>query len=175
VLAAEDRPAVPPGDPPPLGTASFTPPPKNVEQPLTAANFVTNAGVTNLAEVELASMAQTKSSNPQIKAFAAQLIADHRTAQTQLKAPAAEAKLAMPGEMDVDHQKVRDELATLDGAAFDKRFIQVMTSSHDEAVKLFEAASRSPTLTPGLQAYAKSMLPKLQSHAQMAHKLASAR
>jgi putative membrane protein len=102
------------------------------------------------------------------------LVADHRAAQTQLKAPAAQAKLAMPGEMDVDHQKLRDELAALDGPAFDSKFVQLMTSSHDDAVRMFEAASKSPKLTQELQAYASAMLPKLRAHAQAAHKLSPA-
>ena len=174
VMAADTQPAIPPGDPPPLGTASFTPPTKNVDTPLTAANFVTRAAVTNLMEVELGNMAQAKSSNPQIKTYAAQLIADHRAAQTQLKAPAAQAKLAMPGEIDVERQQVRDQLAALDGRAFDAKFVEVMASSHDEAVTLFEAASKSPELTKELRQYASTMLPKLQAHAQAAHEFSSA-
>ena len=174
VFAAENQPAIPPGDPPPLGTASFVPPTSIDEEPLTAASFVTRATMMNLMETEAGALAQSKSTNPQIKSFAAQLMADHRAAQTQLKVPAAQAKLAMPGEMDVDHQKIRDELAALDGAAFDTKFIQLMTSSHDEAVRMFEAASKSPKLTKELQAYASAMLPKLQAHAQAAHKLSSA-
>ena len=173
-MAADTKPAIPPGDPPPLGTASFTPPTKNVETPLTAANFVTRAAVTNLMEVELGNMAQAKSSNPQIKTYAAQLIADHRAAQAQLKAPAAQAKLAMPGEIDVERQQVRDQLAALDGRAFDAKFVEVMASSHDEAVTLFEAASKSPELTKELRQYASTMLPKLQAHAQAAHEFSSA-
>ena len=173
VFAAQNQPAVPPGDPPPLGTASFVPPTSIDEEPLTAASFVTRATMMNLMETEAGSLAQSKSTNPQIKSFAAQLMADHRAAQTQLKAPAAQAKLAMPGEMDVDHQKARDELAALDGSAFDTKFIQLMTSSHDEAVRMFEAASKSPKLTKELQAYANAMLPKLKAHAQTAHKLSS--
>jgi predicted outer membrane protein len=48
-----------------------------------------------------------------------------------------------------------------------------MTSSHDEAVRMFQEASKSPKLTKELQAYASAMLPKLQAHAQTAHKLSS--
>ena len=173
VLAAENQPAIPPGDPPPLGTSSFVPPASIDEQPLTAASFVTRAGITNLMEIEASSLAQTKASNPSVKAFAVQLIADHRAAQSQLKGPAAQAKLALPGEIDVQHQQIRHELAELDGAAFDAKFIEVMSKSHEDAVRMFEDAAKNPKLTPELQSYARAMLPKLQSHAQMAHKLSA--
>ncbi|MFL6547072.1 MAG: DUF4142 domain-containing protein [Povalibacter sp.] len=172
-FAAADQPAVPPGDPPPLGTASFVPPANIDQEPLTAASFVTRAAIMNLMETEIGALAQSKSSNAQVKAFASQLTADHRAAQTALKAPAAQAKLAMPGEVDADHQAIRDQLAALSGPAFDTRFIEVMAWSHDQAVRMFQEAAKSPKLTQELQAYANSMLPKLQSHAQMAHTLQS--
>ena len=42
-----------PDQTPPLGTASFTPPPDQDKQPLSATSFVTRAAVTNMAEMEL--------------------------------------------------------------------------------------------------------------------------
>jgi putative membrane protein len=79
----------------------------------------------------------------------------------------------MPGEIDADHQALRDQLAALEGPAFDGRFIQIMTDKHDQAVRLFKDAADSPKLTAGLQAYARSQLPKLQQHADMAHQLSA--
>jgi putative membrane protein len=175
VSGAEDPRNVPDTTPPPLGTASFVPPANIDEQPLTPESFVTRAALINMAETEIGGLAQSRSGTAAVKSFGAQLVKDHRAALAKLKTIAAQAKIALPGELDPEHQSLRDELAALEGPAFDAKFATAMASGHEKAIRLFKAAAGSAKLTPALRSYAESMLPTLEQHAQLAHQLASSR
>lgn len=172
---AEDPRDVPDTTPPPLGTASFVPPANIDEQPLTPESFVTRAALINMAETEIGGLAQSRSAAAAAKSFGAQLVQDHRAGLAKLKTIAAQAKIALPGELDPDHQSLRDELAALEGPAFDAKFAAAMASGHDKAIRLFKAAAGSAKLTPALRSYAESMLPTLEEHAHLAHQLLSSR
>ena len=65
-----------------------------------------------------------------------------------------------------------DELSRLQGADFDKKFMECMLKDHQEAVSLFENASRSLQDTD-LKNFAAQTLPKLKDHLQMAQSIAS--
>lgn len=171
-VGAQEQPEVPrPTAPPPLGTASFVPPSDIDKQPLTAATFVVRAAITHMTEREIGTLARTHSANEPVKTFGEQLVKDHGVALAQLKQPAADARIALPGEIDAQHQALRDELAGLEGPPFDQKFLAAMVSGHEQAVQLFQAASQSPKLTPALRDYAASILPKVQEHARMARQL----
>lgn len=170
-IGAEDPRKVPDPTPPPLGTASFVPPANLDEQPLNSQSFVVQAALINMAEVEIGTLAQKNSANADVRRFGAQLVKDHRDSFTKLKNIAAEAKIALPAELDPEHQMLRDELNKLDGPAFDAKFANAMVNGHEKAIGLFKLAGSSEKLTPALRSYATSTLPTLQQHAQTAHQL----
>ncbi|HEY6643255.1 DUF4142 domain-containing protein [Povalibacter sp.] len=174
-VGAEDPRNVPDTTPAPLGTASFVPPANIDQQPLTPESFVIRAAMINMEEIEIGGLAQNRSATPAVKEFGAQLVADHRAALEKLKSIAAQAKIALPGEVDPERQALRDELSALEGPAFDAKFATAMVDGHQQAISMFRAASGSATLTPALRSYAQSMLPTLGQHAQMAKQLQSSR
>jgi len=169
---AQDR-----GDPPPpLGTASFIPPEGNTKlQPLTPERFVVRAAVTNMAEIELSQLALEKSSDAAIRQYANQLIRDHQAAQAKLKTVAATAKIALPGTVDEDHRKQKQKLEELTGADFDKQYIALMHSGHQQATTLLESASKSTELAAALKNYASETLRTVKMHAAEAEKLHAGR
>jgi putative membrane protein len=75
-------------------------------------------------------------------------------------------------KLDAKHQEKIDELSKLQGADFDKKFMECMLKDHKEAVSMFEKASRSLTDTD-LKNFASQTLPKLRDHLQMAQNIAS--
>jgi putative membrane protein len=161
--------------PPPLGTASFIPPEGNTKlQPLTAENFVTRAAVTNLAEIDLSQMALDKSTNVDIRKFATQIIKDHQAAQAKLKQIAGAQKIALPGSVDEERRKQREQLKELTGADFEKRYVALMQAGHNEAAGLLEAATKSKELDPAFKNYANTTLQTVLSHKAEAEKLHSA-
>ncbi len=129
-------------------------------------DFVDKAGAGGLAEVELSKIAE-KSANPDVKRFAERMVSDHTKADAKLTSIAARIGAGMPAALDNEHQRVRDRLAELHGAAFDQRYMRVMVDDHDQAVKLFQheaGAGRNAELVR----FAQQTLPILREHQRMA-------
>ena len=172
LASAQDRAQDRKEPPPPLGTASFTPPEANTKpQPLTPETFVVRAAVTNMAEIELSQLALEKSADAAIRKYAAQLIKDHQAAQAKLKSTAAAAKIALPGAVDDEHRMQKEKLAELVGADFDKQYVTLMHTGHERAQKLLEGASKSADLDASLKDYATQTLTTVKAHAAEAAKL----
>jgi putative membrane protein len=172
VVSAQDRTEQRKESPPPLGTASFTPPEGNTQlQPLTPENFVVRAAVTNMAEIELGQLALEKSADSGIRQYATRLIKDHQAAQAKLKGIAAAAKIALPGTVDEEHRAQKQRLAELVGADFDKQYLSLMKTGHERAQKLLETAGKSADLEAPLKTYASETLATVRAHAAEAEKL----
>jgi putative membrane protein len=162
--------------PPPLGTASFTPPEGNTKlQPLTPETFVVRAAVTNMAEIELGQLALGKSADEAVRKFATQLIKDHQAAQGKLKSIAKTAKIALPGTVDEEHRRQKEQLSELVGAEFDKQFVALMHSGHQQAIGLFQSAGSAGDLDVALKNYASEALSTVNVHAAEAERLQTRR
>jgi putative membrane protein len=160
--------------PPPRGTTSFTPLPDLEKQPLTAATFVARAAIVNLSEIELGELALARSTDPAVKEFAEQLVEHHRAANEQLETLAKEQRVSLPGTVDEDRRKLKQELSALDEKAFDARYIEAMAAEHDKAIALFEAASQAPQLPTTLRDYAESASAQVKDHRKTAQGLEAA-
>ena len=134
--------------------------------------FVTMAAISDMTEIEASKLAQTKASNPSVKEFGTQMIADHTKTSTELKSIASAKTVTPPGTVDKAHRKAIDKLSQLSGADFDKAYVKQMVSDHKDAVSLFEKESKSGK-DGELQAFAGKTLPSLQGHLKMAQDLNS--
>jgi putative membrane protein len=142
-----------------------------MSQTVSAQSFATQAAVIGRAEIELGLMAQQQSQSKDVKAFAERMVNDHRAADAKLKKLADKANLELPTSLDAAHQAVKQNLAGLQGEAFDKAYIRAMAQGHDQAVALFEAASQGSQMPAALKEFAASTLPTLKKHEEMAHSL----
>lgn len=134
-------------------------------------SFVEKATINNLAEVELARLALSKSKDAKIQEFAQQMIKDHTEATQKLSSLAKAKNIVVPTELDEAHKEVADKLSKLDGAEFDKEFSQQMKKDHDKAVTLFSAATDDKSLDPEFKQFAEKLLPTLKQHQHSAHNL----
>jgi putative membrane protein len=159
--------------PPPLGTASFTPPESKEKEPLTPEVFAVRASIVNLSEIELSELVLEKSANPDLRQYAAQLIRDHKTAQARLRQIAATAKVALPGTVDEPSRELKEKLAEQTGVEFDRDYVRMTHAGHDKAGTLFEAAAAAPQLDATFKSYAREALRTVQSHGNQADKLLS--
>jgi putative membrane protein len=150
--------------PPPLGTASFTPPESKKREPLTAENFVVRAAIANLSEIELSELALEKSANPTLRKYATQLIQDHRAAQDKLRSVAGAAKIALPGTVDEERRKQKQSLSERVGVDFDRQYLALMQSDHDQVIELMSSASQSQEIDAALKRYASETLRTVQHH-----------
>ncbi|MGH8517167.1 MAG: DUF4142 domain-containing protein [Panacagrimonas sp.] len=137
-------------------------------------DFYDSAASANMLEIEASKLAETKSSDAQVKRYAKMMVKDHTQAGQKLGKLATTKKVVLPTELLKRHQMMLDGLKEKeDGAAFDEDYRMKMVMSHKEAVSLFDHASKkSPD--PDIRAFAAELLPKLQEHGAEAKKLEDA-
>jgi putative membrane protein len=100
-------------------------------------DFVRDVATKNIAEIELSRMAIDKATRADLKAFAQKTIDIHGAAGSKLKSALAGHSLDWPAQLDDKHKKTGDELASKQGADFDREYVKAMVEGHqDLAAKL---------------------------------------
>jgi len=130
-------------------------------------DFVTAATQANFSESDLGRLAKKKAENTDVKRFGQHMINDHDVANAELGNLAGKKGIPVPKEADADQQKTAARLSELEGAAFDRRYMEVMVDDHLKAVALFELRSLQ-TGDAEIKAFAEKSLPMLRRHLTMA-------
>ena len=133
--------------------------------------FMDKAAQGGMAEVELGQLAQQNGQSADVKAFGKRMVDDHSKANDQLKQLAAQKGVALPTSLDAKDQATKDKLSKMNGAAFDKAYMQDMVSDHKKDVAEFKHECTAAH-DPDLKNWANQTLPTLQSHLQEAQKIA---
>jgi len=131
--------------------------------------FVTKAAELNTEEVRLSELAAQQASNPEVRAFAQQLVTEHTQATTELGSLSTRKGLDPMAREDYDQRAVT-KLGKKTGSDFDKAYLEKMVDAHDDAIDLFEKESKNAK-DPELQAFANKLLPSLREHQQHARTL----
>jgi putative membrane protein len=137
--------------------------------PDTGPDFVALASQDGMTEVQLGKMALMKSSNPDIKQFASKMVQDHSKANMQLAAIAKRQGIPVATKLDPAHAAMLKEMSGKSGADFDAAYTSDMLADHKKAIALFE--NEATDTDPDLASFAKSTLPVLREHQQMAQQL----
>ena len=127
------------------------------------ADFVEDAAIGGMSEVELGKLASTKATSADVKAFGQMMVTDHTKANDELKALAAKKSWKLPAEVDSSHKSTADDLKSRTGADFDKEYVEEMVDDHETDVKAFEDKAKNAT-DPDLKAFAEKTLPTLRKH-----------
>lgn len=136
------------------------------------AAFYKSAAEGGMAEVQLGTLAQQKSSNPSVKEFGAMMVKDHSAANEKLKALAESKNVKLPSSPSMGQMATKTKLEVLSGNTFDKSYIKGMIEDHEEDIKEFkkEAAAGQD---PDAKAYAAATLPTLQAHLKKIQSIAA--
>lgn len=94
-------------------------------------DFVNDLTIANMAEVELGKMAIERSTNAEVKKFGQTMVDDHTAAGDKLKAVASQHNIPVPTALDDKHIELRDKLAKLQGADFDREYSSAMVDGHE--------------------------------------------
>jgi putative membrane protein len=135
--------------------------------------FLKQAAMGGLAEVQLGRLAQERSSNREVSAFAKRMVEDHTKANEELKRLASKKGVTLPTSPNAKHQGARDRLAQLTGPAFDRAYMEAMVADHDHTVEDFQRASRSNE-DDDVRAFASRTLPILEEHQKEARRIQGA-
>lgn len=127
-----------------------------------AAAFMKSAALGGLMEVELGKAAEQKAANAQVKAFASQMVADHQKANTELKTLATDAGILLPVEFPDEMKTHMEAMKKLNGAAFDKHYMDMMVNDHQKTLTLFRSATTISERP--VKEFAERTLPILEAH-----------
>jgi putative membrane protein len=102
-------------------------------------DFVRDVAVKNMAYVELSRMALEKATNADIKSFAQRIIDEHGAAGQKLKSAVSEVRIEWPAQLDDTYRRTADELATKQGADFDRHYVEAMVDGHENLAAKLES------------------------------------
>jgi putative membrane protein len=135
-----------------------------------AKKFIKEVSADNMAEIDVARLAQKKASDPQVKSLAERIISDHQQAGMGLQKIAAAGSVPMSKAVPDDAQKQKKDLEKLSGAAFDKKFVDMMVDDHKKEIDKFETAAND-VKNHDLEVWITDTLPKLRQHQMQAEDL----
>jgi putative membrane protein len=105
--------------------------------------FLSMAAQSDINEIKLSELAETKASSPQTKAFAKKMVTDHTKLEMQMKPFATQWNVTPPAGLDSDHQAIYDRLNGLSGSEFDKAYMNAMAQDHHKALDAFTTEAQS--------------------------------
>lgn len=129
--------------------------------------FITKAAQGGMAEVQLAQLAQQKSTDDKVKQFAQKMIDDHTPANQKLTELATSKGDTPPTELSAADQKMMSKLQALDGKKFDAAYMKGQVKSHKDTLKLFTDEFKKGS-DADLKAFADQTIPVVQGHLTMA-------
>jgi putative membrane protein len=129
----------------------------------TDRTFVMEAASGGMMEVELGRMASQAANSDRVKNFGNMMVQDHTNANNQLRAIASTKNITLPDTMMAKHRKHIDMLKTKTGREFDRAYMSMMVTDHNEDVNKFQVASNNAT-DADLKSFATNALPTLRMH-----------
>jgi putative membrane protein len=139
----------------------------------TLQGYVTNAAIGDMYEIEAGRMAAERGTSAETRRLGEMLVTDH-TASSERMAPLARAAgETPPTEMDERRKGLIDNLRAAQGAEFDRVFASQQVAAHEEALTLHRGYADNGDRAE-LQAFARDLVPRLESHLEAARQLEAA-
>jgi putative membrane protein len=129
--------------------------------------FIQQGLEVNQTEIKAAKLAETHSNNTHLKQFAATMVANQASAGDELEKIAINNKVRGGDSVSTAHQQAIANIAKLSGTDFDKAYIQLVVTNHQNAVKLYSAATNDRI--EDIQRFARKTLPVLKMHLDSAN------
>jgi putative membrane protein len=135
----------------------------NTVGPHDTAAFVSNASQSDMYEIQAAKIAETRSKNKDIVAFAKMMVKDH-TATMAAMGPLVKAAGQTPADkLDNRRQGFIDNLNKASDADFDKTYVDQQVAAHKEALDLMNGYAKDGS-DAGLKGGAAKIAPTVQMH-----------
>lgn len=131
------------------------------------SDYLVAAAEVDMKEIELGKLAQTKSTNADVKALAKTMIDAHTKSLADLKATAAKKNISLPESFTEKGQDAYKDLNDKSGHDFDKAYADKMVDGHEKMIDKMEKASEKAT-DADIRMWAANMLPELRKHLEHA-------
>lgn len=125
------------------------------------ADFVWEAGIAALMEIELGKVAAEKGHSEEVRKFGQSVVKGHERVRTTLEAIAAEHNLKFPKELDSKRKARIDEIAKLSGADFDRAYLRHLVSYYERGLGRFDFEANNGSI-PELAAWAGRVAPRIR-------------
>lgn len=151
----------------PAPVAEAPPPPPALSP--TDQSFMTMAAQGGMAEVQMATLAQTNAHSPRVKAFANEMIKDHGAADDQLLKLEQAKGVTPPTDLSEAQTQQKTMLTGEKGAKFDRDYMHGQVADHQMMVQAFQQEAQNGQ-DADVKAFAASTLPTLQQHLAQAQR-----
>jgi len=101
-------------------------------------DWVEDRLIAGMTEVKLGDIATQKALSADVKAFGRMMVEDHTKAGDELKQFASKHNITVPADLDDDHRDKVERLSKLEGAEFDREYINTMVDDHEKTVNALE-------------------------------------
>jgi len=128
--------------------------------------FAEAAAISGMAEVALSEIGLQKATDPELKKFSQQMIADHTKANQELMGLASQKRITLPRSVDARAQFCAQSLMSAPRESFDKCYAKAQLQAHMEAVAAFEAEAERGQ-DADVKALAAKTLPVIKEHLEM--------
>ena len=127
--------------------------------------FAMKAADSDMFEIEAAKLAAKRSTNAEVKKFAAMMQPAHMKSTESLKAAiaASGAAITLPMALSADAQSKLDDLTKADDKDFDKKYADSQVDAHQAALNLLQRYAQDGD-TPAVKAFAAATAPTVQEH-----------
>lgn len=138
---------------------------------VTDAPFAKNAAFGEMQDLKFSQLAAHNAGSDAVRDFAAEVVADHTQAADDLNRAAFKENISLPTEMATRDQATYERLSQLNGAAFDRAYVQeiVRDLQADLQVYRHEVVSGNDAM---IRNFASRTVPFLEKHLEAAHRLA---
>lgn len=135
------------------------------------SDFAVEAADGGLYEVQLATLALTRATSPEVKKFAQMMVDDHSKANQELKDLAGKKGISLPDVMGEKKQEKYYEFERDEKKEnFDKKFMEQMVDDHENDVKNFEKEAENGE-DADLKSWAATKLSALRHHLEEAKRI----
>jgi putative membrane protein len=135
------------------------------------AEFMVMAANQGMLTLEMSQIAQRKATSPDVKYVAQAIVAGHSNMQPEVKALADKKSIVLPASLGKDEARQVGELTALNGAAFDRKYLELLDNTHDKSIDAFDDMSED-AYDGDIRALAAKYLPILKNHRESAEKAA---
>jgi putative membrane protein len=134
--------------------------------------FLAHAVAQGILEVKLSEEAAKRATNAQVKQFAQKMVTEHEKCNKRLLTLASERKLAVVAGLNQDAKDRLGRITRLEGAAFDRAYMQEQVKMHERAIEQFEKRARATESAP-IKTFINDTLPHLREHLKEAREISA--
>jgi putative membrane protein len=144
--------------------------------PLSDAQITSVLEVANDGEADLGRLAQIKTQNPDVKAFADDMVAEHSEAKALATQAANDMKMkpapyVKTNELKAAATKSRIKLQKLNGRDFDKAYMDSQIAMHKEVLRTIDDQLLPNVKSAQMKTMIQDQRPKIEAHLRRAEEL----